>query len=99
MLGRVGICFLVMTLIFLTSSCTRLSEPTALEEGEIAVEKMTDVDSIPSKWGKLVSVSNRSDWPHVFQLWFQDEDGNVRMASYNMSRSRLLPNAIVIPQK
>lgn len=99
MLGRTVICFLVMTLVFLPLSCTKLPEWTSLKEGDIGVEKLVDVNSIPSKWGKLISVSNRPDIADVFQLWFQDKDGNVRMAVYKMSLNRLFPKAILIPQK
>lgn len=98
MLLRTAMCFLAIVFL-LPLSCTELPDRTPLEEGAIAVEKMENVDSIPSAWGSLVSVTNRPDVAHVFQLWFQDEDGNVRMAVYNMPLNRLLPSAILIPQK
>jgi hypothetical protein len=98
MARRKVVCFLV-TVFLLPLSCTELPEHTPLEEGDIAVEKMANVDSIPSAWGSLVAVTNRPDVAHVFQLWFQDQDGNVHMAVYNMPLNRLLPNAILIPQK
>ena len=93
-------CFglLVIALLF-PLACTELPERLPLEEGAIAVEKMQGADSIPSDWGSLVAVTNRPDVSHVFQLWFQDEYGNVRMAVYNMSLNSLLPNAILIPTK
>ncbi len=80
-------------------ACTKLPERLPLEEGPITVQKVPEADSLPSNWGSLVAVTNRPDVAHVFQLWFQDEDGNVHMAVYNMSLNRLLPSAIMIPKK
>jgi len=99
MLGRAGICLLVMTLVLFLLSCSKLSEKKSPEEGKIAVVKMADNSSIPKEWGKLVSVSVKPDSTHVFQLWFQDEDGNIHMTKYNTDLGKLLPNSFLIPQK
>jgi len=99
MLGRTGICLLVMTLVLFLLSCSKFPEKKSLEEGNIAVVKMADDSSIPKEWGKLVSVSNRPDVSHVFQLWFQDANGNIHMVRYNMKLGRLSPNGTLIPQK
>ena len=98
MLLRTCFCVVAVTLL-LPLSCTKLPERVPLEKGTIAVERMPGTDSIPSNWGSLVAVTNRPDVAHVFQLWFQDEDGDVRMAVYNMTLNSLLPNAILIPKK
>lgn len=98
MLLRTCFCVVAVALL-LPLSCTKLPERIPLEKGSIAVERMQGADSIPSNWGSLISVTNRPDVSHVFQLWFQDEDGNVRMAVYNMTLNSLLPNAILIPTK
>ena len=99
MLRRAGMCLLVMALVLFAMSCTKLPDPTTQTEGGFAIEKLADVTAIPSKFGKLISVSNRPDVAHVFQLWFQYEDGNVSMVIYNMDLNRLLPDAKLIPQK
>ncbi len=96
MLGRLGICLVVIGFIFLLLCCERIPTPS---EPTIAIGKLADLDSIPSKWGNLVFVSNRPDIEHVFQLWFQDEDGNVRMAKYNDNIDQLLPKTILISRK
>ena len=96
---RAGACFVVMALVLLFMSCTRIDAGKRPEEGGIASEKLEDVTSIPSKWGKLISVSHRPDFENVFQLWFQDEDGNLSMVVYNMNTNRLIPDIILIPQK
>ena len=98
MLGRVGILLILVCLVFLPLSCARISEEPS--EGEaIAIEKLSHSNAIPSNWGKLISVSHRPDFRNVFQLWFQDEEGNLRMAVYNMKTNRLLRVTRLIPQK
>ena len=99
MLRRTGMCLLVMALVLFVMSCTKLSEPKTQEGGGIAIEKLVDVTSIPSKSGQLISVSHRPDLANVFQLWFQDENGNVSMMVYNMTSNQLQPEAKLIPQK
>lgn len=99
MLRRGKMCLLVVALVLLAISCTKLPDPTTQKEGGLAIEKLADVTLIPSKLGKLISVSHRPDFAHVFQLWFQDEDGNVSMVVYNMNTNRLIPDVILIPQK
>ncbi len=99
MLGRTGICLAAMALILLSLSCARLPEPPTPGKGDIAIEKLSDVDSIPSKWGNLQSVSNHPDFAHVLQLWFQDEHGNIRLVFYNMNTNQLLPQAMLIRRK
>ena len=47
--------------------------------------------------GKMISISHTPDLAHVFQLWSQDENGNVSMVAYNMNTNRLLDNAMLIP--
>jgi hypothetical protein len=90
---------LLAIILLVPLSCTRLPEQMPLQGGAIAVVELADTDSLPSKWGALVAVTNRPDVPHVSQLWFQDVDGNVRMAFYNMTLNSLLPSGILIPQK
>ena len=99
MLRRAGMCLLVMAMVLFAMSCTKVPDLATQREGGLAIEKLEDVTAIPSKLGKLISVSKRPDVAHVFQLWFQDEDGNVSMVVYNKNSNRLLPNARLIPQK
>lgn len=99
MFNRKRTCFVVIVLLLLSSACTRLPGPAPLEEGDITIERLAESNSIPATWGNLVSVSHRPDFEHIFQLWFQDDDGNIRMIPYNMNSSRLLQNALYIPRK
>jgi hypothetical protein len=100
MLTRVPVLLVLAGLILLFSSCTKISEePTEGDPEAIAIENISQANAVPSNWGKLISVSHRPDFENVFQLWFQDEDGNIRMAVYNMRKNRLLQSALIIPQR
>ena len=77
-------CLVVMALVLFAMSCTKLPDPTTQREGGFTIEKLADATSIPPKFGKLISVSHRPDYANVFQLWFQDEGGNVTMVVYNV---------------
>ena len=83
MSGRVGICIVIAVPVIFLSSCTKLPEWAAQGEGDIATDTLPQEDSIPAQWGNLVSVTTSPSIAHVFQLWFQDEDGNVRLVSYS----------------
>ena len=98
MLRRAGMCLLLMALVLFAMSCTKLSGFAPQEEGGIALEKLEDMTSIPLKFGKLISVSTIPE-RNLSQIWFQDDDGNVRMVVFNMKANRLWGNAWLSPQK
>ena len=98
MLKRAGMCLLVMALVLFAISCTKLPGATTQEEGGIAIEKLEDMTSIPLKFGKLISVNTIPE-RDLSQLWFQDDDGNVRMVVFNMNANRLWNHARLFPQK
>lgn len=100
MLVRTGICILAIVLVLFTFSCTRLPEESIAIEGEkIAKVKLAHLDSIPSKWGNLISVSSVPEYPTTVQLWFQDENGNVRMVPYSINRNQLISHFRLIHRK
>lgn len=68
------------------------------EEGDVAIEKMPAVDSIPAEWGDLVAVSVNANVGHIYQLWFQDAAGNIRIVFYNIRNNELLTQGRVIPR-
>lgn len=98
MLKRAAMCLVVIALIFPFLSCTRIDTGKTAEESGAMIEKLTDSNSIPSKWGNLVNVSYR-DERRVFSLWFQDKDGNLRMATLDTRNWKLWGSALLIPQK
>ena len=82
-----------MILVVLQLSCTKLQTPA--KEGALPMERLIQTNSIPSEWGKLISVAISPDFPRRVQLWLQDEKGNIHLAFYDMVQNRLSPDAIV----
>ena len=99
MLHRKAICLLVVVFLFPVISCTRLGEAPTKGIVPLGTEYLPAVDSIPLEWGKLVSVSTTPIYEGIFQLWFQDENGKVRMVTFDIRDSRLISVARVIPRK
>jgi len=98
MLGRTIISLLLVIPVLIILSCTKMPEWTVSGEGNLAVEKLPEIDSIPLEWGNLVTVNPNPD-PSACQLWFQDENGNLRMIVYDMRANEFMPNARLIPRK
>lgn len=88
-LGKVIVILLVLQL-----SCTKFPQPPATE-GALPTIDIVQTDSIPSEWGKLVSVAISPDFPRRVQLWFQDEKGEIHLAFYDMSQRKLAPKVVV----
>ena len=99
MLHRIGICLLVVVFLFPIISCTRISEAPDQKAVRLGAEKLPALDSIPLEWGKLVSVSTTPIYQGVFQLWFQDENGKIRIVAFDIKNRCLIPDAAVIPRK
>jgi len=76
-------------------SCTRLGESGSAEQ-KLVMEELTETGSIPLKWGKLVSVSSVPGVANWVQLWFQDEEGIIRMVPYSIGDNSLSGQARVI---
>ena len=92
--------FVIATaLIVLHLSCVKLPQKQPAKEGDVAVERLTQTNSIPSDWGKLISVVNQLDSPNRVQLWFQGEKGDIHLVVYDINHSRLISYARLIPQK
>ena len=87
MLGRMGILLVVVVLVLFSLSCARISEASTPGEGAFFKKALPHVDSIPSKWGNLVSVSNVAGSRYWIQLWFQDENGNLRVVAYALQKN------------
>jgi hypothetical protein len=76
-------------------SCTKLGKPGPGEQ-KLVLQELTQADSIPAKWGKLVSVSSVASEERWVQLWFQDDEGNIRLVPYNVSDNYLSNQARMI---
>ena len=99
MLRGAGVCLLAAALVVLLLSCTKVEQWATPEEGGLAIEKLANLNTIPSKWGNFVQVSQDPYREDHFQLWFQDYDGNVRVVTFDTDTNRLLPNARLIQRK
>ena len=99
MLHRKAICLLVLVFLFPIISCTRLDEAPPKGTVSLGIEKLPVLDSIPLEWGKLVSVSTTPIYDGYVQLWFQDENGKVRMVPFDIRNNRLVGIGVVVPRK
>jgi len=88
-------CIVILALLVGGMSCTKLGEP-GVGEQKLVMEKLTAADSIPLKWGKLVSVSSVPGISNWVQLWFQDDEGTIRIAPYDVGSNYLASQARVI---
>ncbi len=99
MLSPVKKWLVVTVLALLPLSCTKIPQWAGPGKGSVAMETLPSKDSIPSKWGNLVSATASPDVRYGFELWFQDEQGNLRMAVYDLLTNTLHPNARFIPRR
>jgi len=99
MFHRKVIWLLVVAFLFPIISCTRISEAPNQKAVQLAAEKLPALDSITLEWGKLVSVTTTARYQDLYQLWFQDENGKIRVAGFDIKDSCLIPVATVIPRK
>lgn len=102
MLFKKGIQFLLIfaTLIaLLCLSCAKLQETPDIVEGKILKESIPYEDSIPMEWGKFIAVSNVGHYPESVQLWFLDENGDIHMINYSITRNVFGSVCFHIPRK
>ncbi len=91
-------CALVLAIALVGVSCTELpASMPAAEEGILATERrLPDARSIPAEWGDLVSVTHSDRWEHAFQLWFENDEGTIRMAVYDSRDIGLQPVVVKV---
>ena len=91
---------LVLVALLLTSACTKIPTPSLPGQAGVMVrERLPDSTSVPSAWGSLVAVSTTPQWGNVFELWFQDAGGNIRLAILDVTAGRMGPTATLITRK
>ena len=83
----------VLMLILVPLACARLPGP--IESDELAVAP--GVKPVPAAWGNLISVTDKGEF--WYQLWFQDDQGAVRMVRYDRRNRSLLPEVELIPRQ
>jgi hypothetical protein len=70
-------------------SCTKLPEsqaPLPITLAKFGMETLKLDDTIPLKWGNLISVSNVN--PVWVRMFFQDKEGNVYLVWYNINENK-----------
>jgi hypothetical protein len=88
MAKKMLICFVGLSLVVFLFSCTKLPEakgPIIIRDFGMETFKLGD--TIPLKWGNLIAVTNSEQYPAWTWWWFQDKEGNIYMAQYNMQRN------------
>lgn len=99
MLRRKVILLGLAMVLFLPLSCTKMDQVAVTGTEMLDEEKLPADGTIPSGYGNLVSVSSAADSPDFVQLWFQDENGTIRMVRYSIRANRFLTVSYVIPRK
>ncbi len=86
----------LLPVVLLSFSCARLDESgRSLEAGMLPVEMLDDEQSVPTEFGQLVAVSESPSGRHT-RLWFQDEEGIIRIVRFDNVTARLALRAAVI---
>jgi hypothetical protein len=88
---RVVMVLIVALLLALIAACAPISTSED-ESTSLPWVELPDTRTIPSEWGSLVAVSNSSKFPDVFQLWFENEVGEIHLVVFDNS-SRSLVNS------
>ena len=76
----------LLPVVLLSFSCARLPE-WEREPGMLAVQMLQDEQSVPAEWGQPVAVSQSSR--RITRVWYQGEDGTIRLVRFNNARGRL----------
>ena len=92
--------FFLMLLLFLSTvhliSCSRVEEFKPGTKGNLKMVELKKLDAIPLKYGSVVGTTANqeySDWGH---LWFEDDDGTIRVVSVNFVHQIIHKNVTLI---
>ncbi len=100
MIGQLRKYLVFPGLVALSVSCTKLPREGASEAaGGLAVESLEDEVSVPSEWGNLIDVIQHPSLEQITWLWFQDDEGTIRVVRYNTRTTRLSTEAQVIHRR
>lgn len=80
---------LVLALVLLLPAC-KLPERSISQAGAAPNEALVAADKIPAAWGNLVAVSSVAEYPDLVQMWFQDDQKNVRMVVFQVPTGQLV---------
>ncbi len=97
MFGRLRKYLVFLGLVAISVSCRRLDQEAP--PGGAPVESLADAVSVPSEWGNLINVMQHPARTHITLLWFQDDEGTIRVVRYNTRTTRLSIEATVIHRR
>ncbi len=86
----------LLILIFMISSCQRVSSPLV---GELQELKLSNLKGIPLEYGSLISVTTHAAWPGWAQLWFEDDDRTIRVVRVGFLNNKVHETVLVIPRQ
>lgn len=89
----------LLIIVLLPLSCAELDSTVDIRTENLVEEKLPENGSIPMKYGNLVSVSSVAKYPDFLQLWFQNENGDLRMVRYIVSKNCFLIDSHLIPRQ
>ena len=96
---RVGITLTMLLLLAVLCSCAPLPGSDVDESVTLPMIQLDDTYTIPAEWGSLAAVSNSSKFPDVFQLWFENEAGEIHLVVFNNESRALLTTSRVIARR
>jgi hypothetical protein len=89
MAKKMLLCFVSVSLVVFLVSCTKLPESQAPQPlAKFGMETLKLGDTLPLEWGNLIAVSNSIQSPEWTRWWFQDKEGNIYIAWYNMKTNK-----------
>ncbi|MFC1661567.1 hypothetical protein ACFL3S_08975 [Gemmatimonadota bacterium] len=88
----------LLAMLLISAACSPTHEAlTPADGGDLAIVQLETRDAVPEAWGPLVSVMATYD-DRYYQLWFQDEEGTIRIVYFDQDLFRLLVPVRVIPR-
>ncbi len=97
MFGRLRKCLVFLGLVAISVSCRSLDQEAP--PGGAPVESLADAVSVPSEWGNLIDVIQHPSREQITFLWFQDDEGTIRIVRYNSRTKQFLTDATVIHRR
>ena len=97
MFGRLRKYLVFLGLVAISVSCRRLDQETP--PGGAPVESLADAVSVPPEWGNLIDVIQHPSRLQLTLLWFQDDEGAIRVVQYSARTKQLSTEATVIHRR
>ncbi len=90
--------FMIVLTVFLLIACSRVQKEPVYTKGELRTVKLKELDGIPREYGSLVGVTANPVYHRWAQLWFQDDNGTVRVVTVGFFDQTMLEDVTVIPR-